>query len=292
MPEPAAEPEPVSVVIPVHNAAAVLDKVVSVWLDALGRIGRGFELILVDDGSPDGTAEKAEQLAARRPDVRLLRHETRRGYGACLRTALAESRHPLVFYTALDYPYTPSDLGKLLERIGREEVVNGRVFRVLVVSGCRTGRPVPGFWRAVGWVYRAFMLFALGNPVAPVPSWLGFREHLRGWIAWLVFGNPLEDVDSSYKLFKREVFDRFPIQSDGDFVHVEVIAKATFTTCMMDEIQLTPNPALVPQSWWREFWTILRNAKFTPPKPPPDPATAPAEVSQPCPRPADPGSCL
>lgn len=276
MPDPVAEPESVSVVIPVHNAAAVIDKAVSVWLDALGRIGRGFELILVDDGSTDGTSEKAEPITTRRPDVRLLRHETRRGYGACLRTALAESRHPLVFYTALDYPYTPSDLSKLLERVGREEVVNDRVFRVLVVSGCRTGRPVPGFWRSVGWVYRAFMRFALGNPVAPVPSWLGFREHIRGWIAWLVCGNPLEDVGSAFKLIHRDVFDRFPIQSDGDFVHAEVIAKATFTTCMMDEVQLTPNSAEIPPSRWREFWVLLRNAKFTPP---PSPAPAPVPES-------------
>jgi glycosyltransferase involved in cell wall biosynthesis len=275
MPEPAAEPPPISVVIPVHNAAAVLDKAVGVWLDALGKLGRDFELIVVDDGSTDGTAETAERLP-----VRLLRHETRRGFGACVRTALAESRHPLFFYTALDYPYTPADLGKLLERIGREETVNDRGFRVLVVNGCRTGRPVPAGWRAVGRVYRAFMRFALGNPVEPVPAWLGFREHLRGWVAWVMFGNPLEDVGSSFKLFERELFDRFPIQSDGDFVHTELIAKATFTTCMMDEVPLTPNPAPIPPSWWREFWKLVRNAKFTPPAPalapePPAPAAAP-----------------
>jgi glycosyltransferase involved in cell wall biosynthesis len=280
MPEPAAEPEPLSVVIPVHNAAATLDKAAGVWLDALDKLGRDFELIVVDDGSTDGTAEKAEQIAARRPQVRLLRHESRKGFGAGLRTALAEARRPLLFYTALDYPYTPSDLGKLLDRIGREEDVNGRLFRVLVVNGCRTGRPVPAFWRAVGWVYRQFMRFALGNLVEPVPSWLGFREHLRGWVAWLMFGNPMEDVGSAFKLFQREVFDRFPIQSDGDFVHTELIAKATFTTCMMDEVLLTPNAAAVPPSWWREFWKIVRNAKFTPPPPPlPPPAPAPSPES-------------
>lgn len=281
MPEPAAEPEPVSVVIPVHNASAMLDKPIGDWLDVLGNLNREFELIFVDDGSTDATVEKLEHIASNQPRVRLLRHESRKGFGACLRTAIADSRHPLIFYTALDYPYTPSDLVKLLERIGREEDVNGRIFRVLVVSGCRTGRPVPGFWRAVGWVYRQFMRFALGNPVEPVPAWLGFREHLRGWIAWLMFSNPLEDVGSAFKLVHRDVFDRFPIQSDGDFVHVEVIAKATFTTCMMDEVLLTPNPAAIPPSWWREFWKLVRNAKFTPPPAPaltpesPAPAAAP-----------------
>lgn len=288
MSESAAEPEPLSVVIPVRDAAGVIDTAVGVWLDTLGKLGREFELIIVDDGSSDGTPQLVEQLASLRSQVRLLRHESRKGFGACLRTALAESRHPLVFYTALDYPYTPTDLGKMLERIGREEDVNGRIFRVLVVNGCRTGRPVPMFWRAVGWVYRAFMRFALGNPVAPVPSWLGFREHLRGWIAWLMFGNPMEDVGSAFKLFKREVFDRFPIQSDGDFVHTELIAKATFTTCMMDEVQLTASAAPVPPNWWREFWKLVRNAKFTPHPPPPPPDTPTPTPESPAPATAPP----
>jgi glycosyltransferase involved in cell wall biosynthesis len=271
--------EPVSVVVPVHNAAAVLDKAVGVWLDALGKLGRDYELIVVDDGSTDGTAERAEQLAARRPQVRLQRHESRRGFGACLRTALGESRHPLFFYTALDYPYTPADLGKLLAQIGRPEEFSGRVFEVRVVSGCRTGRRAPAFWRAFGWAYRAFMRVALGSPVGPASSWLGFREHWRSWVAWLVFGNPLEDVNSAFKLFHRSILDRFPIQSDGDFVHVELVAKATFTTCMMEEVPLTPNPAPVPQAEWGEFWKLLRNAKFTPPHIPPAEPPPPAAAT-------------
>jgi glycosyltransferase involved in cell wall biosynthesis len=276
MSEPPADPEPVSVVIPVHNAAAVLDKAVGVWLDALGKLGRDYELIVVDDGSTDGTAEKAEQLAARRSEVRLLRHESRRGFGACLRTAFAEARHPLVFYTALDYPYTPSDLGKLLDRIADTDPILGR--RLDAVSGCRTGRPVPAAWRAVGFAFRLFCRAALGLKLDPLPGWVGFREHLRSWVAWVVFGDPLTDPNSAFKLFRRPVLERFPVQSDGDFVHVELVAKATFTICLMDELPLTPNPAPIPPTEWGEFWKLLRNAKFTPPPvaPPESPESAAA----------------
>ena len=80
--------DPVTVVIPVHNAADRLDRVTG-WRLALEKLGRGFEIVAVDDGSTDGTADK---LAAREPKARLLRHETRKGFGACLRTALAEAR--------------------------------------------------------------------------------------------------------------------------------------------------------------------------------------------------------
>ncbi len=276
MPETPTDPEAVSVVVPVRDAAAVLDKAVGVWLDALGKLGRGYELIVVDDGSTDGTAAKAEQLAARRPEVRLLRHESRRGFGACLRTAFAEARHPLVFYTALDYPYTPSDLGKLLDRIGDTDPILGR--RLDAVSGCRTGRPVPAAWRAVGFVFRLFCRAALGLKLDPLPGWLGFREHLRSWAAWVVFGDPLTDPNSAFKLFRRSVLKRFPVQSDGDFVHVELVAKATFTICLMDELPLTPNPAPIPRTEWVEFGKLLRDARFTPPPAPPAESPALADV--------------
>ncbi len=282
MTQPAAdaEKEPVTVVIPVHDAAAVLDRAVGVWLDALGKLGRESELVLVDDGSTDGTAAKADEIAARRKNVRVLRHESRKGFGACLRTALAGSSHPLFFYTALDYPYTPSDLSKLLARIDDLDPLMGR--KLDVVSGCRTGRRAPPFWRAVGVAYRLFCRVALGLRLEPAPGWLGFRERLRSWVVWVVFGDPLDDPDSAFKLFRRSVFDRFPIQSDGDFVHVELIAKSTFTTRLMDELPLSPKPDPAPPTWWAEFGKLLRDARFTPPPdaappPPPTPETpAPA----------------
>lgn len=270
MPDP-DENEPVTVAIPVRDAAGVIGAAVGVWLDALTKLGREFELILLDDGSTDGTADRADALARRRAHVRVLRHDTPRGFGASLRTALADARHPLFFYTALDYPYTPADLGKLLDRIGDVDPVFGRPLDL--VSGCRTGRPVPPAWRAVGVAYRLFCRVALGLRPEPLAGWLGFRQHLRSWVGWVLLGAPLVDVDGAFKLFRRSALDRFPIQSDGGFAHAELIAKATFTSCLMDELPLTPNPAAIPHVSWDEFGKVFRNARFYPP---PQPTPAPA----------------
>lgn len=284
---PPDEKEAITIVLPVHNAGAALEPSAGVWLDYLGKLDRDYEFLIVDDGSTDGTGAKARDVAAKRRNVRVLPHETRRGFGACLRTALGEAKHPLFFYTALDYPYTPSDLNRLLDRIGDTDA--GLLRKIDVVSGCRTGLPTPQPWKAIGAAFRWFCRFALGLPLDTPPGWHGVTERRRSWVAWLLFGVPLVDVNSAFKLFRRTVLDKFPIQSDGGFVHAELIAKCTFTTCLMDELPLTPKPDPIPEVEWSGLGNVLSNAKFhppprataAPPRPEPAPQPAPSPVSQP-----------
>lgn len=282
---PPDEKEAITVVLPVHNAGGALEPSAGVWLDYLGKLGRDYEFLIVDDGSTDGTAAKAQDVASKRRNVRVLTHVTRRGFGACLRTALVEAKHPLFFYTALDYPYTPSDLNKLLDRVGDTDESLQR--KIDVVSGCRTGLPEPQPWKGIGTAFRWFCRIALGLPLAAPPGWHGVKERRRSWVAWLLFGVPLIDVNSAFKVFRRAVLDKFPVQSDGGFVHAELIAKATFTTCLMDELPLTAKPDPIPDVEWSELGKVLRDAKFTPPPGaiPEPPKPAPAQIPEPAPSP-------
>ncbi|MBA4190700.1 MAG: hypothetical protein C0467_22170 [Planctomycetaceae bacterium] len=230
----------VTVVIPVHNVADRLDKIVG-WRITMEKTGRPFELIVVDDGSTDDTANK---LAAKEPRVRILRHETRHGFGACLRTALAEAQHPLFFYTALDYPYNPPDIRTFFDRIELKDEFLGRTADL--ISGCRTGLPTPLLPRWCGVAWRYFWRVFAGMPIPPAPAWHGWDQFwYRTRVSW-IYGVPLSDVNSCFKLFRTAFLKRFPIQSDGDFVHTELVAKATFLTSIMDEVPLTPKSDAIP----------------------------------------------
>src|SRR5262245_35453724 len=98
MPHPDNKPPianaPISMALPVRDIP-VLEKAVPAWVTALAKLERPFELLLVDDGSGEEGKSKAEALAGRHKEIVLLRHETPRGIGAALRTALGVARHPL-----------------------------------------------------------------------------------------------------------------------------------------------------------------------------------------------------
>src|SRR5262245_61081602 len=124
-PLPPIASEPVSVLLLADNAEAHLEEVVGAWVGFLNGSGREYEILLVDDGSTDRTAERAEPLAARNPRVRLLRHEGRQGEGAAVRTGVAAARHPLLAYAPCDRQYRPEDLKRLLAEIDKEHIVRG-----------------------------------------------------------------------------------------------------------------------------------------------------------------------
>src|SRR5437764_12963770 len=104
-PLPHAAHKPVSLILPAFNLAHGLEAIVAAWAGALDKLQRPCELLLIDDGSTDGTGPLTDKLAGRFPAVRVLRHDAHRGPGAALRTGLAAAVHPLILTAACDYPY-------------------------------------------------------------------------------------------------------------------------------------------------------------------------------------------
>jgi glycosyltransferase involved in cell wall biosynthesis len=218
----------ISVVLPAHNAEARLTEVIRGWSEFLDSLERKYEIILVDDGSNDGTRSAAEALAEKQPQLKVLSHPTQRRFGAALRTGFEAAKYPLVCYSTCDVPYQPRELQRLLDKIDQADLV----------SGYRAGRPVPAGLRFAGFLWRWFVRIVFGIPLDPLPGWLGGKAMAyHKLIRWL-FGVRIDDVDSAFKLFRRSILDRVPIQSDGLFVHAEILAKANFLGCLMGEVPL------------------------------------------------------
>jgi glycosyltransferase involved in cell wall biosynthesis len=102
-----------SVLLPVYNAQGKLAAGVADVLEVLSQWSTPFELCILDDGSSDDTADEARELAARFPQVRLIRHPVQLGLGEAIQTGLDHTDGELVLVSSEDYELDPDDLRTL-----------------------------------------------------------------------------------------------------------------------------------------------------------------------------------
>ena len=185
----------VSIVIPFFNEANTLEAAVRRVL-AANCLGMAKDIILVDDGSVDGSPALAREIAARESAVRAFTHPINRGKGAAIRTGFAQSHGDIVLIQDADMEYNPSDYPKLLGPIldGRADIVYGSRFR-----GSEEGN-VLYFWHAVG----NTVLTLLSN----------------------MFTNlNLSDMETGYKVIRGEIARAITIREDRFGFEPEITAK-------------------------------------------------------------------
>lgn len=114
---------PISIIIPVYNEEKAIAETVLAIRSSLERAGFEFEIIVVDDASSDGTAEKLRALEQR--NLIVLKHRENRGYGAALKTGLAASSHDVLAIIDADGTYPAEGIPNLANRLGILDMVVG-----------------------------------------------------------------------------------------------------------------------------------------------------------------------
>jgi glycosyltransferase involved in cell wall biosynthesis len=269
-PLPPIASQPISVVLLARDEEPHLTSVIREWLNVLSDLRRDYEIIIVNDGSKDKTlalateAVLASGLATDQGSIQVLSHEKREGIGAALRTGIAAARFPLLFYTTADQAYQPADIALLLKEIDK----------VHLLSGYRQERPVPWYLRGLGFAWRLFQRILFDLSPDKLPGWLGWKEHLYRQVIRIVFAVRTRDMNCAFRLCRRHIFARIPIQSDGPFVHTEILIKSNFLGCMLgEEVPVKHQPHRPSQGdWtkpdyrrlWREVLRVFKKADFGP----------------------------
>jgi glycosyltransferase involved in cell wall biosynthesis len=199
--------EGISVFFPAYNDEASIAGLVGDALALLPSLTEDFEVIVVDDGSTDGTAAVLEELARADPRVRVVRHEVNRGYGAALRTGFASATKDLVFYTDGDGQYDVRELARL-----RPLLTEG----VDIVNGYKIQRADSWRRKAAGAVYNR--------------------------AAHLLFSIPIRDVDCDFRLLRRRAVEQVELVSSSGSICVELVHKLHRAGCDFAEVPVRHRP--------------------------------------------------
>lgn len=232
-----------SLVIPAYNEAAGIATAIAEADTALAALAAEYEILVVDDGSSDATAQQVIEAARDRACVRLLQHPRNRGYGAALRTGFENAQHELVAFTDADCQFDLADLGKLVPLTGQHPLV----------VGYRERRQDPWRRRFLSWGYNV--------------------------LARALLGTRVRDCDCALKVFRRETVRTLMPKTRGFFVNTEMLTRARQQGYAIAEVGVRHRPRLrghskvslgdVPRTlralvpfWWNEV--MFRGASRCP----------------------------
>jgi glycosyltransferase involved in cell wall biosynthesis len=190
MSSPASKPAGLSVFFPAYNDSGTIASMVIRTVKTASELTPDFEIIVVDDGSADGTADIADELARTYPQVRAVHHPINRDYGAALQTGFRSATKELIFYTDGDAQYDPTELADLWRRMSAE---------VDLVNGFKISRADPLHRIVIGRTYH--------------------------YIVSVLFGLKLRDVDCDFRLMRRTIFDRINLEKTSGIICVEMMKK-------------------------------------------------------------------
>ncbi len=178
----------VSAIFPCYNDEPTIAGLVDDVYAALSPLVADVEVIVVNDGSSDGSGELLDKLAVERPWLRPIHHERNGGYGAALITGFSNARYDWIFYTDGDAQYDAREAARLVPLATAD---------VDVVQGYKIGRGDSWYRKVIGRIYHH-----------------GVK---------LLFGLHVRDTDCDFRLFRRRLFTDQPLTSTSGVICVEMM---------------------------------------------------------------------
>jgi len=212
---------------PAFNEEENLAETVRRAIDEIGPLVDGsIEVLIVDDGSTDRTPEMADALAATDPRVRV-HHQENRGYGGALRAGFANASGELICFSDGDLQFDLREMSRLLSRLE-----DPTMRAVNAVIGYRIKRRDPPHRIFIAKSYNA--------------------------IVSALFGLRVRDIDCAMKLFRREVFDGLPLDTDSPFLSAELLIKLRARGERLAQVGVNHFPRAAGTNTGASFRKILR----------------------------------
>lgn len=213
----------ISAFFPAYNDAGTIPSMIIAADVTLRSLTDDYEIIIINDGSSDHTAEVLEELKRSYPRLKVVHHQKNRGYGGALRSGFANASKDLVFYTDGDAQYDPREIVLLLEAMTPE---------VDVVNGFKVKRSDPLHRVIIGKLYH--------------------------WTVKTAFGLKVRDVDCDFRLFRRTVFDRVRLERDSGVICVEMMKKVQDAGFTIVQVPVSHHHRAYGRSQFFNFRRVFR----------------------------------
>ncbi|HYV15530.1 MAG TPA: glycosyltransferase family 2 protein [Conexibacter sp.] len=211
-----------SIVLPCFNEEGNVADAIRYASAAGSAAADRCEVIVVNDGSIDATAERAAAFAAADERVRLVEHAVNRGYGDALRSGLRAARMPWILLTDADLQFDLSELERFLPFAAEADLVVGRRARR---SDPLLRRVNAKLWN--GLVRRAFSI-------------------------------PIRDVDCAFKLLRADVLDGLELEAHGAMISTELVVKALARGARLVELDVEHRPRVAGEQSGADPRVVLR----------------------------------
>lgn len=207
---------------PCYNESANVGSMIEQAVAVGENYGVDYEVLVVDDGSKDSSAQIVKDWSRKNPRVRLISHEQNKGYGAALRTGLKNASKDLVFLTDGDNQFRLAEIEKLFSIIDSCDVA----------AGYRINRQDMPHRRLNGFL------------------WTQLNKAL--------FRIPVRDVDCAFKLFRKECLKDLDLKSNHLLIHAEIIARIRKKGFKILEIGVTHYPRTAGKATATQLKFVLK----------------------------------
>ena len=187
--EPAA-PSSLSVFFPAYNDSGTIASMVIRAVQAASELTPDYEVIVVNDGSTDATAQILDALTQVYPALRIVTHPANVGYGGALRSGFSAASKEIIFYTDGDAQYDPAEMEQLWSQMRSG---------VDLVNGYKISRSDP--WHRI------------------------FIGRLYHYIVKILFGLRVRDVDCDFRMMRRTIFDKVRLEKNSGVICLEMMKK-------------------------------------------------------------------
>lgn len=212
-----------TIFFPALNDGKIIPYLVCRAHEVAALVADRYEIVVINDGSTDETAEVLGMLQKHYPELKVIDHPVNLGYGMAIRDGFKVATMPFVFYTDGDGQYDPMELTRLVARMGRG---------IDVVNGKQVQRSDNWLRKLTGEAYNLFL------------HWL--------------YPLPIEDVDCDFRLCRRSILRKIKLTSTSGAICLEMIYKLALVQARFTEVEVNHYPRPYGFSEYFKMKNIIR----------------------------------